>query len=144
MLKLVKKYKIEILLLIILVISIVGMTNTKLHSKTKENYQELEHKFDELTVEKHILLEENEILSEEIGLLKAKLKGIEEQRDNLNKEVEKYKIKLNSNRGTSSRGRLLGTFEATAYTDNAQSQGKWVGQTATGRKPQVGVVVSHC
>ena len=35
---------------------------------------------------------------------------------------------------------LIGTFEATAYTDNVQSQGKWVGQTATGRKPQVGVI----
>lgn len=35
---------------------------------------------------------------------------------------------------------LLGTFETTAYTDDVNSQGKWVGQTATGRKPQVGVV----
>ena len=32
------------------------------------------------------------------------------------------------------------TMEATAYTDDVQSQGKWVGQTATGMKPQVGVV----
>lgn len=31
-------------------------------------------------------------------------------------------------------------MEATAYTDDEISQGKWVGQTATGRKPQVGVV----
>lgn len=31
-------------------------------------------------------------------------------------------------------------FEATAYTDDVQSQGKWVGQTASGMKPQVGVV----
>ena len=36
--------------------------------------------------------------------------------------------------------KLLGSFEATAYTDNVESQGKWVGQTATGRKPQVGVI----
>ena len=34
----------------------------------------------------------------------------------------------------------LGEFLATAYTDDKQSQGKWVGQTATGVKPQVGVV----
>lgn len=32
------------------------------------------------------------------------------------------------------------TMEATAYTDDVQSQGKWVGQTATGMKPAVGVV----
>ena len=32
------------------------------------------------------------------------------------------------------------TMEATAYTDDAQSQGKWVGKTASGMKPQVGVV----
>ena len=38
------------------------------------------------------------------------------------------------------RGRLLGTFQASAYTDNAQSQGKYVGQTSTGMKPQVGVI----
>ena len=31
-------------------------------------------------------------------------------------------------------------MHATAYTDDAKSQGKWVGRTATGRKPQVGVV----
>lgn len=36
--------------------------------------------------------------------------------------------------------KLLGSFEATAYTDDVESQGKWVGQTATGRKPQVGVI----
>lgn len=35
---------------------------------------------------------------------------------------------------------LLGTFEATAYTDDTNSQGKWVGQTATGRTPAVGVI----
>lgn len=37
-------------------------------------------------------------------------------------------------------GNLLGTFEATAYSDNVESQGQWVGQTTTGRKPQVGVI----
>ena len=31
-------------------------------------------------------------------------------------------------------------MEATAYTDDVESQGKWVGQTASGMKPQVGVV----
>ncbi len=32
------------------------------------------------------------------------------------------------------------TMTATAYTDDKASQGKWVGKTATGMKPQVGVV----
>lgn len=36
-------------------------------------------------------------------------------------------------------GRTI-TMEATAYTDDASSQGKWVGQTASGMKPQYGVV----
>ena len=36
-------------------------------------------------------------------------------------------------------GRTI-TMEATAYTDDANSQGKWVGQTASGMKPQYGVV----
>lgn len=40
----------------------------------------------------------------------------------------------------SGRGEPLGTFEATAYTDDVASQGKWVGQTATGRDPAVGVI----
>ncbi len=32
------------------------------------------------------------------------------------------------------------TVTATAYTDNHQSQGKWVGKTASGMTPQVGVI----
>lgn len=32
------------------------------------------------------------------------------------------------------------SMEATAYTDDKQSQGKWVGQTATGVKSQIGIV----
>ncbi len=32
------------------------------------------------------------------------------------------------------------TCTATAYDDSAQSQGKWTGQTATGRKPAYGVI----
>lgn len=32
------------------------------------------------------------------------------------------------------------SMEATAYTDDVASQGKWVGQTATGVKPQIGIV----
>ena len=39
----------------------------------------------------------------------------------------------------SANGRTI-TMEATAYTDNKSSQGQWVGQTATGMKPQVGVI----
>lgn len=38
------------------------------------------------------------------------------------------------------RGGTSRTFIATAYTDDEQSQGKWVGQTASGIKPGVGVV----
>lgn len=61
-------------------------------------------------------------------------------------EKEKEIIKLRrqmqqSHRGNSiSRGKLIGVFAATAYDDSPESQGKWVGKTATGMKPQRGVV----
>lgn len=65
--------------------------------------------------------------------------------DNLKRENKKLKNQVNRGsvtRSTESKsnGKYLGVFHATAYTDNVASQGKWVGQTATGMKPQVGVI----
>lgn len=55
------------------------------------------------------------------------------------KETKKISEKKVKTKQVSSRGDSR-TFEATAYTDDVQSQGKWVGQTASGMKPQVGVI----
>nr|WP_300002026.1 3D domain-containing protein [Tissierella sp.] len=43
-------------------------------------------------------------------------------------------------RGSSSRNGTTIVMSASAYTDNKSSQGKWVGKTASGMKPQYGVV----
>ena len=70
-------------------------------------------------------------LTVEKNMLEVDINTLELDKQSLEKELEK-------------RGRLLGTFEATAYTDDVESQGKWVGQTASGMKPQVGVIaVDH-
>ena len=107
---------------VILIMVILGLTYLVFHiSKLNDNIVNLEKLVEQLEVDKQLL---------------------EEGVDRLHLEYEDCKKSRESvqvSRG-SSRGRLLGTFEATAYTDDVQSQGKWVGQTASGMKPQVGVV----
>jgi 3D (Asp-Asp-Asp) domain-containing protein len=76
-----------------------------------------------LKLEKQI--EELEIDIQKLEKEKAELLQSIEKLENEIKELEKIKIF---------------EMEATAYTDDKQSQGKWVGQTATGVKPQIGVV----
>lgn len=76
-----------------------------------------------LKLEKHI-----EELESEIQDLEKEKAELYENIEQLEKEIEELeKIKIFE-------------MEATAYTDDKQSQGKWVGQTATGVKPQIGVV----
>lgn len=61
----------------------------------------------------------------------------------LENEIEKLKRDAGKTEDVSRgeiRKTLIGTFEATAYTDDVESQGKWVGQTAIGIKPEVGIV----
>lgn len=89
-------------------------------------------------------------LLKEINELEDRIEECRKARERLEEKLEEEKEKVReltpsrSTGSTGSRGsesrQLLGTFTATAYTDNVQSQGKWVGQTATGRKPQVGVI----
>lgn len=76
-----------------------------------------------LKLEKHIEELESEI--QDLEKEKAELYENIEQLEKEIKELEKIKIF---------------EMEATAYTDDKQSQGKWVGQTATGTKPRVGIV----
>lgn len=70
----------------------------------------------------------------------AERKAREHKQKEKERQAKESEQKTKTQSNDSNKGRLLGTFEATAYTDNEQSQGKWVGQTATGRKPQVGVI----
>lgn len=68
-----------------------------------------------------------------------KAKEAQRQKEERAKKESKDNSKSQNNTTKQQIGRSM-TFESTAYTDDANSQGKWVGQTATGRKPQVGVV----
>lgn len=107
---------------VISIVVILGSTYLIFHiSKLNDNIANLEEFVEQLEVDKQLL---------------------EEKVDRLHLKYEDCKKSRESIQATrnSSRGRLLGTFEATAYTDDVQSQGKWVGQTASGMKPQVGVI----
>lgn len=107
---------------VILIVVILGLTYLIFHiSKLNDNIVNLEGFVEQLEVDKQLLEEEVDRLHLKYEDCKRSKKSIEATR-------------------SSSRGRLLGTFEATAYTDDVQSQGKWVGQTASGMKPQVGVI----
>ena len=100
---------------VILIVVILGLTYLISHISKLEEFVE------QLEVDKQLLEEEVDRLHLKYEDCKRSKKSIEATR-------------------SSSRGRLLGTFEATAYTDDVESQGKWVGQTASGMKPQVGVI----
>ena len=107
---------------VILIVVILGLTYLIFHiSKLNDNIVNLEELVEQLEVDKQLLEEKVDRLHLKYEDCKRSRKSIEATR-------------------SSSRGRLLGTFEATAYTDDVQSQGKWVGQTASGMKPQVGVI----
>lgn len=61
-----------------------------------------------------------------------------EEKKQLNKSIKEL-IKLLKDRPVSKNEKII-NMVATAYTDDVKSQGKWVGKTASGMKPQVGVV----
>lgn len=78
----------------------------------------------------------------EIKALKQDLNQSNQENERLNQDIlEKDKIiKESESRIKELEKVKIISMEATAYTDDIASQGKWVGQTATGMKPQVGVV----
>ena len=78
-------------------------------------------------------------LSDKIVFLLEQVKKLENEKKELTKPT-KYTSNKNPTRGQDDKMHYIGIFEATAYDDSPESQGKWVGQTATGRKPQVGVI----
>jgi 3D (Asp-Asp-Asp) domain-containing protein len=107
---------------VILIVVILGLTYLISHILKLEEFVE------QLEMEKNVLKLDKQLLEEKVDRLHLKYEDCKRSR----KSIEATR--------SSSRGRLLGTFEATAYTDDVESQGKWVGQTASGLKPQVGVV----
>ena len=73
--------------------------------------------------------------------LKNKLANQEEENKQLKRKLEKQEVvNKQASRGGSRNKKLAGTFTATAYGDNPSCQGKWVGKTASGMKPQRGVI----
>lgn len=108
---------------VILIVVILGLTHLISHiSKLNDNIVNLKGFVEQLEVDK-------QLLEKEVNRLHFKYE-----------DCKRSKKSIEPSRGSYSRGRLLGTFEATAYTDDVESQGKWIGQTASGMKPQVGVI----
>ena len=128
----------------------------------KETTKSLEEKKDLLKEKRELQKELEEKIAnlEEEGKAKEdELKTLKNKNDELSGEIRELK-KDNASRGGRGRsvakdnaksnnkpdlgvgkkGKLLGTFVATAYDDSPESQGKWVGKTASGMKPQVGVI----
>lgn len=144
---------IVITLLVVLGLFISSVINYQNNIKLEESLQEIELEVEAANTENSRLeniikeiKEENLELNENIiktNEEKEKLikenKSIKEAKARKEQEqiVSKDKVIASANRSDGTRVRI---FTATAYTDNVQSQGKWVGQTATGMKPQVGVV----
>ncbi len=74
-------------------------------------------------------------LEEDIKQLEDRKEFLEDERDRLYEELDNQKDRIQELEDIK-----LFSMVATAYTDDYASQGKWVGKTASGMKPQVGVV----
>ena len=136
------KQGIKVTLILIIALIVIGVVIYKDFTTMNDERDMLQEVIDEKNSEiERLSLEVDELIDDKVHL-EVKKDYYKERVDKLEEEGEalKEKIRLQSNRSSSSRKVSLGTFEATAYTDNVKSQGKWVGQTATGRKPQVGVI----
>lgn len=119
-LKLKKIDIITILLIMLLVVSAVSIgLIAKNHQIKEEMSLELEDNVTTISDMHNKILD----LGKQIEFLESEVERLEVEYDELKRSMV-----------------LLGTFEATAYTDDVESQGKWVGETASGMKPQVGVV----
>lgn len=123
----------KIIFSLYIIVTIIFLSHNWVHSHKKfekvaaqleehvEHYEDLVKRYNDLVLEKEELISKNLLLADEnIGLINV----IETLKERI-KELEAIKIL---------------SMEATAYTDDVASQGKWVGQTASGLKPQVGVV----
>ena len=155
-----RKYKFEIIIILAL-LGLIVFTDMRVSQVTQDKQIEITEVETKVLDLEFTILELQEKNKELDFLLKQeKSKVIYLEKDIQDMLLEKFKeievktlskapkIKptvpkeplVETKKEVSSNNELIGIFEATAYTDNVQSQGKWVGQTATGRKPQVGVI----
>lgn len=123
------------------IIATVGLIlfihNTILDNKLeveKEVTMVLEQNIRKLTLDVDALNQDKLEYNNTIMELESEIEKLKKENTQLKKSNSVSRSSNNTNR------KLLGTFTATAYTDDVNSQGKWVGQTATGVKPQVGVI----
>ena len=122
-------------MIIITLITILVLFTCTSYNGLVDEVESLNNQIKELDVEIEKLNKDINILNEEIENVNNKNKSLISEI----KKLKESKSKITS-RGSSNR-KILGTFEATAYDDSPESQGKWVGKTATpGLKPQVGVI----
>lgn len=118
-------------MIIITLITILVLFTCTSYNGLVDEVESLNNQITELN--KEIIKLDNDII-----LLNEELESSKNINKTLNSELKKLKEK--PTRGSTSR-KFIGTFEATAYDDSPESQGKWVGKTATpGLKPQVGVI----
>lgn len=125
-------------------------TNLKDMSKDKKEIEKLEEEVKSNKKKVNSLEKSNEKLNNKVKELESKSKnntntnnenndkssnvGTSESNKKSNKSENEDENTVNNNNG-----RTI-VMEATAYTDNANSQGQWVGQTATGMTPQRGII----
>ena len=155
-----RKYKFEIIIILAL-LGLIVFTDMRVSQVTQDKQieiTEVETKVLDLEFTILELQEKNKELDFLLKQEKSKVTYLEKDiQDMLLEKFKEIEVKtlskapkikptvpkeplVETKKEASSNKELIGTFEATAYTDNVQSQGKWVGQTATGRKPQVGVI----
>lgn len=115
---------------------------TRYKEKQQEAEKDIEKLNDLLEIAKTKRHEKNnqiDTLNEELRKTQDKLETKEVEVEKLKRSSRSRTLNVKPNKKSTS-GVLLGTFEATAYDDTPASQGKWVGKTATGVKPRVGVI----
>ena len=147
------------ILVLLLLISWSQINTRKIEKLHTEEIEQLREGINGLYGKIRHEQENNVALNEKLKDISEQKKTIENEKVAISDELEEAQAELKKERAkqpTASRGavdrtsttpsegsgqgRLLGTFEATAYDDSVESQGQWVGQTATGVKPQVGVI----
>lgn len=126
----------------------------KEYRKLDEEYYTLVEEHNKLKDELDTLESTNDELLNEIGTLESKNKKLQ---DKINKQptrggnqsrtspqsTSKSSKKESSGIGSSKKGKLIGTFEATHYCGCEICNGKWVGSpTASGKMPQVGRTIA--
>lgn len=120
---------------VILIVVILGLTYLVFHiSKLNDDIVNLEEEVEVQKVFVEQLEEDKKELTVERNILEVDIDAIELDKQLLEKEVDKLHYKyedckrskksIEPSRGSHSRGRLLGTFEATAYDLSVASCGK--------------------